>query len=233
MVEQLLNFLYHCWPSLALACLLAYLLGSVNSAIIVTKIISGRDIRDFGSGNAGATNVLRSQGVVPALITTAGDVGKSIGSVYLGGWLVEAMNPGFSGGELELAIIGKYAAGLCCILGHLFPIYFKFRGGKGVLATFGMILILDYRIALICLGVFIIVVAIFRMVSLGSICAALALPALTGLFSAYVDCRPPTNTLSSVILSTLIAATVILKHIPNIRRIINGTESKLGKKKEE
>lgn len=96
-----------------------------------------------------------------------------------------------------------------------------------------MILILDYRIALICLGVFIIVVAIFRMVSLGSICAALALPALTGLFSAYVDCRPPTNTLSSVILSTLIAATVILKHIPNIRRIINGTESKLGKKKEE
>ena len=211
MVEQLLNF-YSLLAVVALACLLAYLLGSVNSAIIVTRIISGRDIRDFGSGNAGATNVLRSQGVVPALITTAGDVGKSIGSVYLGGWLVEAMNPGFSGGELELAIIGKYAAGLCCILGHLFPIYFKFRGGKGVLATFGMILILDYRIALICLGVFIIVVAIFRM-SLPGLDFARHWRRRYRPFSAYVDCRPPTNTLSSVILSTLIAASHT-KHIP-------------------
>ncbi len=231
MLEQLIDFLINCWPSLILACLCAYLLGSINSAIIVTKIKSNTDIRNYGSGNAGATNVLRSQGKVAALITTIGDLGKSIASVYLGGWLVEVLNSGYSGGDLELGIIGKYAAGLCCIFGHLYPVYFGFRGGKGVLTTFGMILILDHHVALICLGIFIIVVAISRMVSLGSVCAGIALPALTGIFSAFVDNNPSFNTLLSVIITALISATVIIKHIPNIKRIINGTENKISFKK--
>jgi glycerol-3-phosphate acyltransferase PlsY len=230
MLEQIIGLLYDCWPSLLLTCISAYLLGSINSAIIVTKLFSSSDIREYGSGNAGATNVLRSQGKLAALLTTVGDLGKSIASVLLGGWLVEVMNTGYSDG-MEIVIIGRYVAGLFCILGHLYPLYFGFRGGKGVLTTLGMMLILDYRVALICLGVFIIIVSIFRMVSLGSICAGLALPVLTGLFSAYVDNKPSSNTLLSVALTVLISATLIIKHIPNIKRIISGTESKIGSSK--
>lgn len=235
MLVQYLYVLKSCWPSLLLTALCAYLLGSFSFAIIITRLYSHSDIRDSGSGNAGATNVLRSQGKLPAVLTTAGDLAKSIASVLVGRWLVEVMNRGYMGSSVNFVLVGAYLAGLFCILGHLYPLYFGFRGGKGVMTTLGMMLILDWRAALLCLAVFIIVVLISRMVSLGSICAGIALPIFTYLFSTFVDHNSLNDTIFCTLMTAFIAFILILKHIPNIRRIANGTESKLsfGKKNQK
>lgn len=233
MLDQYLNFIHYCWPSLLLTIACAYLLGSISFAIIVTRLFSHSDIRDSGSGNAGATNVLRSQGKLPAALTTAGDLAKSIASVLVGRLLVEKMNVGYTGGTVNFVLIGAYLAGLFCIIGHLYPLFFGFRGGKGVMTTLGMMLILDWRAALLSLTVFILVVLASHMVSLGSICAALALPIFTYLFSAFADHNTMSDTLFCTFMTICIAAILVYKHIPNIKRIANGTEGKLsfGKKK--
>lgn len=227
MLSQYLNVFTSCWLSLLLTALCAYLLGSVSFAIIVTKLYSHSDIRNSGSGNAGATNVLRSHGPVPAILTTAGDLAKSIASVLIGRWLMTIMNVGYTA-DVNFTLVGAYLAGLFCIIGHLYPVYFGFRGGKGVLTTLGMMLILDWRAALLCLSLFIILVIFTRMVSLGSVIAALSLPVFTYLFSAYADKNPMGDTSFCVIMTALIAAILIFKHIPNIKRILKGTESKLS-----
>lgn len=228
MLNQYLEFIKFCWPSLLLTALCAYLLGSVSFAIIVTKLFSKTDIRNSGSGNAGATNVLRSQGKLPAALTTAGDLAKSIASVLIGRGLMEVMNRGYAGNGANFVLIGGYLAGLFCILGHLYPVYFGFRGGKGVLTTLGMMLILDWRAALLSLTVFAIVVVVSRMVSLGSICAGIVLPFFTYLMSSCVDHHIPNDTVFCTLMTAFIALILILKHIPNIRRILNGTESKIS-----
>lgn len=230
-----LEFLKNSWLALLLTMAIAYLLGSVNSAIIVTRLFAKEDIRKYGSGNAGATNVLRSQGKLPALLTTAGDLLKSFLSVLAGGWLLRNLQlaavPVTGTQELDgMVLVGQYLAGLFCIIGHLYPLYFRFRGGKGVLTTLGMMLILDWRVALICLGFFILVVLIWRMVSLGSVIAAALLPVFTFLFRMFVDQKAAETVWFCTAMSLLIAAILIAKHIPNIRRIMNGTESRLGKK---
>ncbi len=231
MLKQMIEFLINCWPSLILTALAAYLLGSLNSAIIVTKLFSHSDIRDSGSGNAGATNVLRSQGKLPALFTTVGDLGKSMAAVFIGGLLVSGLNSSYTGGSMKFVLVGKFLAGLFCIIGHLYPLYFGFRGGKGVLTTLGMMLILDWRVALICLAVFTAMGLIFKMVSLGSICAGITLPILTGIFGRLVDGNSAATVLFCIAMTTAIALILIFKHIPNIKRIIKGTESKIGSKK--
>lgn len=240
------QFLSDFWLPLLLSAVIAYLLGSVNFAIIVTKCRSHADIRDFGSGNAGATNVLRSQGKTAAALTTLGDLGKSMLAVWIGGWLITTMNPDlilptitsfvsptamYDGAQVKL--IGNYVAGLFCILGHLYPLYFGFRGGKGVMTTLGMMLILDWRVALISLSAFIVVVAIWKMVSLGSICAGIVLIITTYIFRAYVDQMPASVTNMCTTMAVLIVGLLIIKHIPNIKRIINGTESKIGSSKQD
>lgn len=233
MLSEYGSFVASCWPSLLLTAACAYLLGSLNFAIIITRLFAKTDIRDSGSGNAGATNVLRSQGPLPAVLTTAGDLAKSVAAVLLGRWLMGAMNGDFTAGsDADVALIGAYLAGLFCILGHLFPLFFGFRGGKGVLTTLGMMLVLDWRAALICLGLFIVVVLASRMVSLGSVCAAAALPVFTYLFSALVDRNRLSDTVFVTTMTVFIAFILIVKHRSNLRRIANGTESKLsfGKK---
>lgn len=244
MQELMKTCLAHCWPALLGAAVIAYLLGSVNFAIIVTRLMSKKDIRDFGSGNAGATNVLRSQGPLPAILTTVGDLAKSILSVVIGGWLVSQALRGVPEVMLSsynfiylFSLVARYLTGVFCILGHMFPLYFHFRGGKGVLTTLGMMLILDWRVALICLGVFIITVLLSRMVSLGSVLAAASLPIVTGLFQAFVEGRhgaiSPEVVMFCTGMATLIALMLICKHIPNLRRIAAGTESRLGSKKKQ
>ena len=234
------QFLSNYWLPLLVSAVIAYLLGSVNFAIIVTKCRSHADIRDFGSGNAGATNVLRSQGKTAALLTTLGDLGKSMLAVIIGGILIDTLNwcalyeVALDGAVVEPArIIGRYVAGSFCILGHLYPLYFGFRGGKGVMTTLGMMLILDWRVALISLSAFIIVVAIWRMVSLGSICAGIVLIITTYLFRAFVDQMPDSVTNMCTTMAVLIVGLLIIKHIPNIKRILNGTESKIGSSKQD
>ncbi|MBQ9414584.1 MAG: glycerol-3-phosphate 1-O-acyltransferase PlsY [Clostridia bacterium] len=221
-------FLQKAWLPLLITAVVAYLLGSLNFAIIVTKIkTNGKDIRDEGSGNAGATNVLRSHGKAAALLTTLGDLAKSFAAVLLAGYVWFPLC-----GVPEYARFGAYLAGLACILGHLYPLYFGFRGGKGVMATLGMMLVLDWRVALISLGVFIILVLIFRMVSLGSIFAAATMAVTTFIMLKYVDGVPIGQVGFCTAIAVLIAAILIMKHSDNIKRILNGTERKLGQKKD-
>ena len=127
-------------------------------------------------------------------------------------------------------LVGQYLAGFFCIIGHLYPLYFGFRGGKGVMTTLGMMLILDWRVALICLGFFILAVLAWRMVSLGSVIAASLLPVFTFVFRMFVDHKADETVWFCTAMSLLIAAILVIKHIPNIKRIIHGTESRLGKK---
>lgn len=237
----MLVYLQNSWLALLLAAIVAYLLGSISFAIIVTRAFSGKDIRSFGSGNAGATNVLRSQGALPAILTFAGDLCKSMLSVYIGGELLKnlQLNPILSSSYVgewnvyspeNLALVGSYLAGICCILGHLYPLYFGFRGGKGVMTVLGITLLLDWRSALVLLAIFGMVVLFSRMVSLGSIVAGLVMPVVTYVFRMYLYHQPwPTVTFCTVA-TAVMAIIVIIKHRSNIRRIFNGTESKIGAK---
>lgn len=232
----MLTFLQNSWLALLLAAVIAYLLGSISFAIIVTRLFSGNDIRSFGSGNAGATNVLRSQGKLPALLTFIGDLGKSMLSVYIGGELLKNLQllpmsdvGSYASGNLEL--VGSYLAGICCIIGHLYPLYFGFRGGKGVMTVLGITLLLDWRTALVLLIVFSVVVLCTRMVSLGSITAGIVMPIVTYLFRTYWYHQPWPTAIFCTVAVLLIAVIVIGKHHSNIKRILNGTESKIGEKK--
>ncbi len=187
--------------------ILGYLLGSVNSAIVVGKLY-GTDIRKHGSGNAGMTNTLRTLGKSAAIMVTLGDVLKGVIACLIGY---------FSAGEP-----GLLAGGAACILGHNWPLYFGFRGGKGALTSITVIFLTDYRIGFIILGMFIIAVAVTRFVSLGSIIGAAALPVMAILFDKSVE---------FIIFSVFLGLLVIGRHHSNISRLIKGNESKLGKKK--
>ena len=244
-MASFIDFVASFWMPLLLGAIIAYLLGSVNFAIIVTKCMNKGDIRDYGSGNAGATNVLRSQGKGAAALTTLGDLAKSMLAVWIGGWLIVHMNPDMvmpmetsyippnAWDRDHLRLIGEYVAGLFCILGHLYPLYFGFRGGKGVLATLGMMLVLDWRVALLSLGMFIVAVAIWRMVSLGSIVAGITMVVSTFLFRWLVDGYPASVVGLCTVMALFIVAMLIWKHAANIQRIINGTERKIGSHSQE
>ena len=234
MWDTLVQIFIHGWLPALITAVAAYLLGSFNSAIVVTRLMGRGDIRNYGSGNAGATNMLRSQGVLPAALTTAGDLLKTFLAVWLGQWLMET----YTGGNLDVHLVrefGAYLAGIVCILGHLYPLYFGFRGGKGVMATLGMALVLDWKVALICLGVFIVVVLLSRMVSLGSCCAGVALVSLTYVFRRFVYGQPEAEVTFCTVALLLLVALLIAKHIPNLKRIAAGTESRIsiGKKKDD
>lgn len=219
------------WMAMLITAAAAYLLGSINTAIIVTGLYSDKDIRHCGSGNAGATNVLRTLGKVPALITVLGDLAKSFASIYLGQTLMLYLSHGTYSPDM-LRLVGSYLAGLFCILGHLYPVYFEFRGGKGVVALLGLVTILDWRIALIALGVFGAVVALTRFVSLGALLGALTSVALTYVFRRYVygGGDPETAAFCTVLLGASVLL-VVLKHIPNIGRLLTGKESKISFKR--
>jgi len=232
-------FLLNSWLALLLTALGGYLLGSINWAIIITRFIFRKDIREEGSGNAGATNVLRNHGRGPAILTTLGDMAKSMVAVLLGGWLVANLQlgvPSLSGYkdwiQLNLTLIGGYVGGFFCLLGHDFPVFYGFRGGKGVLTTLGMFLLLDWRVALICLGIFIVIVAITRMVSLGSILAIGCGMPLVFLFTWFREreCRYPLAVFCTV-MTVLVWLLIVWQHRANIRRIAAGTENRLGKTK--
>ena len=227
MWTALLDITRGCALPMLLAAVVAYLLGSINTAIILTKARQHDDIRDYGSGNAGATNVLRTQGWGPAIATGLGDLLKSLIAVLLGQYILVH----FSVGEFDptyLKFVGGYLAGLFCIIGHLYPVYFGFRGGKGVVATLGLGLILDWRAAVLALAVFGIVVALTRMVSASSLCAGLAMVAGTFLFPMLFDKRDSTVVGFCTAMMGVAVLFVFLKHIPNIRRILNGTENRFG-----
>ena len=197
--------------SAAIMAAAAYLIGSVNFSIILSKLIAGKDIRESGSGNAGATNMLRTYGKKMGALTLLLDVLKGVVTV----WLVK---------ELSDSITFAYFAGLFVILGHNFPVYFGFKGGKGVATSLGVVFVLDWKTGLIVAVIAILIMALTRYVSLGSICGG-ALFIIIEFVKALI-----TGDISAVrlICTVLIGGLLIVRHHANIKRLLNGTENKLG-----
>ncbi len=205
-----------------------YLLGGINTSIIVTRIRTGKDIREMGSGNAGLTNTLRTQGKAVAGIVLLGDVLKAVIAVF-----AVRLSFLFIGGidttdiSLGMNWVG-YVAILMVVVGHIFPIYYNFKGGKGVLAAISAIFAVDWRSAVILLSIFIVLVAITRYVSLGS-CIASSMFCVTALIFTYFIDGDPSGIINSI-LGGLTAALIIFMHRGNIHRLLTHTEKKLGEK---
>ncbi|MDO4566298.1 MAG: glycerol-3-phosphate 1-O-acyltransferase PlsY [Oscillospiraceae bacterium] len=209
------------WLAVLLTALEAYLLGSLCFGIIFTRLFIHKDIREFGSGSAGMTNVLRAVGAVPGALTGLGDFVKGAAAIILGRFI-------FSSAFLD-PYLGGYLAALCALLGHLFPLYFGFKGGKGVMITAGILLVLNPWLLLIVGLVFIAVFAASRIVSLSSISAAASLP-LANLALAFMT---DSEKLFSTLFALVMGALVIYMHRSNIRRLRAGEEKKIVIKKKE
>ena len=220
--------------ALALTAVISYLLGSCNSSIIVVRLLKHEDIREHGSKNAGLTNTLRCYGKGPAALTLIGDLAKGIIAVLLS-QLVCRLILGSDFSEkyfIDAQAIG-YIAGFFAILGHIFPIYYGFKGGKGVLVSCSILLVIDPVTFCIVIPFFAIVVAISRYVSLGSILAAAVYPIITFCVHYFIyDIGAPRALLhTGLVLCTSIL--LIYMHRSNIRRLKNGTENKFGSKKKD
>lgn len=198
--------------------LVAYLIGSISTAIIVGRFMAGDDIRSHGSGNAGATNALRTYGKKAAVFVVLGDCLKAVVAILVG--MIEAKVIGANAQTMQLAV---YIAGVGAVLGHNFPLYFKFRGGKGILVSTVAILFADWKIGLAVIVFSILIMAITRYVSLGSVLGSVALVILGFIF--HFGDTP------YLIFAVILAVSAIFMHRGNIKRLINGTENKLGSKK--
>lgn len=210
--------------TLILVCAVAYLLGSVNTSILISRLY-GTDIRKHGSGNAGATNTLRTLGKKAAALVVAGDAAKGILAVALAGFLVK-LSANLGLGVYRDREIYRCAAGFCAILGHNFPVYFKFRGGKGVLTSAAVVAMLEPRVFLCLIGIFLVLVILTRYVSLGSVCAALGLMILPWFV-------PGREELPFLIFGMCAGGLAIVMHRGNLVRLVQGKERKLGDKKKK
>lgn len=200
---------------------ISYLVGSLNFAIIVSKYRND-DVRNHGSKNAGLTNMLRTYGKHAAYLTFVGDFTKGILSIGVAKILCDL----FSLSALS-GVAGCFAM-FFTIMGHMFPVYFSFKGGKGILSSAACLLMIDYRVFLIIISIFLVLVITTRMVSLSSIVAAVA-AGISNAFFCFYD-KKEYAVVQTVIIA-IIAVSVILKHRTNIVRILNGTENKLSFKK--
>ncbi len=198
----------------------AYLVGSLNYSIIVSQVFMKTDIRSKGSGNAGSTNMLRNYGWRAGAITLLTDFMKTIVTT-LGAWAI------FTVLYPEYTQTATALAGLCCALGHCFPVYFGFKGGKGVAVGAMTILAVDYRSFLLVILVFVVLVAVFRYISLGSIAGAITFPASLAFF---VDFSVPYE-IATFVFAVILAGMVVILHFPNIKRLVTATESKISFKK--
>ncbi|MBQ7669530.1 MAG: glycerol-3-phosphate 1-O-acyltransferase PlsY [Clostridia bacterium] len=200
---------------IALGCfvcaLIGYLLGSINFSIIISKVFYKDDIRTHGSGNAGSTNMLRTHGTVPALLTFAGDIGKAAIAVVIGAQIYN--------------LIGAYVAGFFCIVGHIVPVFFHFKGGKGVATVAMFIALTNIKAFFICFTLFFIVVIASKYVSLGSIIAVGVYPPV--LFIVLKLSASESYEYFGIIFAVFIAVLVICKHRTNIIKLINHQESKI------
>ena len=197
--------------------IVAYVIGSINFAVIFSRKFAGFDVREKGSKNAGTTNVLRTVGKKVAALTLLCDILKGVAAILVA-QLAQVMWEGFDITTL------KYIAGFMVIFGHTFPIFFEFRGGKGVATAIGVLLMLNWKIGLICLTFGLLIIAFSKMVSLGSIAAAMLFPILTIFLQKDVK-------LVGIIFSFLIAGLVVFNHRANIKRLKQGKENKLSFKK--
>ncbi len=205
----------------ALCAAAAYLLGSLSFSIIVTKLLYHKDIRTFGSGNAGMTNVLRTFGKGAAALTIVGDIGKGIVAVLLAKWAFAAFTA-------TPPIYGAYLAAVCAVLGHVYPLYFGFKGGKAVSVATGTIIAIEPVLIVPLVVIFFTVFFCSKMVSLASISCAAAYPVVT---FVYFACIVRHDALLTTLCAAAVGGLVIWLHRGNIQRIQNGTEYKFGQKK--
>lgn len=200
----------------AIMAIVAYLIGSINFSVILSKKMAGFDVREKGSGNAGTTNMLRSVGKKAAAITLICDILKGVIAILIAiaiGKIFKNTN-----GSLLVQI-----AGVAVILGHTFPIFFKFKGGKGVATSLGVLIMSNWQIGLICLVFALILIALTQMVSVGSIAAAILYPVLT-LFIPQNYIVPGNYLIYSIVLAIII----VFNHRENVKRLLNGTENKIS-----
>ncbi len=192
----------------------AYFLGSIPSAVWIGKALHGIDVREFGSGNAGATNTFRVLGKKAGSIVLIMDMLKGFLAAYMVNFTaINATTSPYQYVNIQLLF------GLLAVVGHLFPIFAQFKGGKGIATLFGMIVCIDYKPALLCMGIFLFILLVTRYVSLGSILAAVSFPFLM----VYVFKEDVPLFIAFGITAALM---VVLTHQKNIRKLVNGTENK-------
>ncbi len=202
--------------------IIAYLIGSINFSILISKKKAGYDIRQKGSGNAGTTNMLRNLGKKYAAITLICDVLKGVVAIGI------AIIAGNILGDTNKALLVQIA-GVAVVIGHTFPIFFGFKGGKGVATSLGILLMTNWQLGLICLVFALVLMALTRVVSMGSIAAAILYPILT-LFVGGGHYIVESSGLGNgyFIYSVILAVIVIFNHRENIKRILSGTENKIS-----
>ncbi len=200
--------------------IIAYAIGSINFSVIISKKVAGFDVREKGSGNAGSTNMLRAVGKGAAAITLLCDILKGVVPAIIAVIIGE-----FTGDDVDANILVQ-VAGIAVVIGHTFPIFFQFKGGKGVATSLGVLLITNWQIGLICLVFALLIITLTKMVSLGSITAAVLFPVLTVFMHSehYISKSETSYFLFSIILAVI----VIFNHRSNLGRILNGTENKLS-----
>ena len=209
---------------LGIIAILSYLLGSLNFGVILSNTVKKEDVRDSGSCNAGTTNMMRTYGKTLGLLTIAGDIIKVMVAIWIAFKImdVEELKVTLDNASDYPQVVLKSFAGLFAVLGHIFPCFFKFKGGKGVATSGGMVIMIDWRIALILLVIFALTILITKYVSLGSILMAVFYPVFIGIF--YKD-------IILVLISTVFTIIVVVAHRENVKRLINHTENKIGQKK--
>ncbi|HWQ86382.1 glycerol-3-phosphate 1-O-acyltransferase PlsY [Brevundimonas sp.] len=206
--------------TLALMAVGGYLLGSIPFGVILTRLMTGEDVRSIGSGNIGATNVLRTGRKDLAFATLILDAGKGAAALLLARYLL--------GGVSHSAEVAGAIAGGAAFLGHLFPVWLGFRGGKGVATFFGLLLAACWPLGLLAGATWLLVAALFRMSSLAALIAAVAAPVYAVLPLTALGLPAPTPVAA---LSVFTAVLIWIRHHENIARLLKGTEPRIGAKK--
>ena len=203
----------------------AYLVGSINFAVIFSKVFLKKDVRSMGSGNAGTTNVMRNAGFLPGALTFVCDALKGFVASFAGKLVFDYL---LTSMEIEWAmpVYGAYLCGLACMLGHVFPVFFQFKGGKGVATSVGIFAVCCPIAIILGLCVFALLTIITKYVSLSSIVATVTVVVLSLVFN-----ERDASIIPQAVLCVAMGAIVIIKHKTNIVRLLNGTESKVGGKK--
>lgn len=199
--------------------IIAYIIGSINFSVLISKKMAGFDVREKGSGNAGTTNMLRSVGKRAAAITLLCDILKGVVAILI------ALIAGNIVKNVDKAVLVQIA-GILVVVGHTFPIFFEFKGGKGVATSLGVIMMINWKIGLICLVFALAIMAFSKMVSMGSVGAAILFPVLTLFINTNFIVQA--SGMKYFVFSIILAAIVIFNHRANIKRIANGTENKLS-----
>ncbi len=201
--------------------IVAYLIGSISFSVIFSKKMAGFDVREKGSGNAGATNMLRSVGKKAAVLTLLCDALKGVVAIIF------AIIVGAIAKESDKALLVQIA-GILVVVGHTYPVFFGFKGGKGVATALGVLLITNWKIGLICLVFALVIMALTRIVSAGSVVAAVLFPVLVLFMHTNYTISEGS---SYFVYSIILAVIVLFNHRSNIKRILSGTENKLSFKK--